>query len=308
MNLPVKINIPEGFLSEEVRCDYTVTAEMKKVWAVQLDLLNEFQTVCHKHGIRYMASGGTMLGVVRHGGYIPWDDDIDLYVRREDYDKLETVMQKELQSPYFWQTENTDRGSSRRHAQLRNSETTGILISEKESGAAFNQGIFIDIFPVDNIPDNRLSRSLFFGWLKILRKLGNVYTIVAGRQIVKGSSEKYAAKRVFKIILRPLVALTKSNNFFLKWFDKAASKYNSRSTGLMGEIVIDPGNPKTIFASGTFNNLEMRDFEFMKLPIPKTYDAFLTNQYGEWKVIKHSGTTHGDVIFDAESSYRNYLK
>ncbi len=79
----LKIKLPDGFLDEEVRCDYTITHEMKKIWAVELDLLEKLLNVCKKHGIKIFASGGTLLGAIRHKGMIPWDDDIDMMMFRE---------------------------------------------------------------------------------------------------------------------------------------------------------------------------------------------------------------------------------
>ena len=104
----LKISLPEGFLDEEVRDGYKVSHEMKKVWAVELDLLAEFQRVCKKHNIKYIASGGTMLGAVRHKGFIPWDDDIDLMMLREEYEKLCIVAPSEFKHPYYFQTDRTD--------------------------------------------------------------------------------------------------------------------------------------------------------------------------------------------------------
>ena len=86
--LPIKIDLPERFLEEEVRDGYTISTEMKANWAVQMDLLAEFDRVCKEHNIEYFACGGTLLGAVRHGGYIPWDDDIDLMITRDNYNKL----------------------------------------------------------------------------------------------------------------------------------------------------------------------------------------------------------------------------
>ena len=77
----IKLQLPKGFLDAEKRCGYQVTADMKKVWAVELDLLYEFQRVANKHNIKYIANGGTMLGAVRHKGFIPWDDDIDIMMK-----------------------------------------------------------------------------------------------------------------------------------------------------------------------------------------------------------------------------------
>ena len=86
--LNIKLELPEGFLEEEERDGYLVSAEMKKIWAVELDLLNEFMRVCKEHDIRWFADGGTILGAIRHNGMIPWDDDIDVCMYREDYEKL----------------------------------------------------------------------------------------------------------------------------------------------------------------------------------------------------------------------------
>ena len=114
----------EGFLEEEVRCGYTVSAEMKKLWAVELDLLAEFDRVCKKHGLTYFAFGGTLLGAVRHQGFIPWDDDIDVVMFREDYRRLTQIAAEEFRHPYFFQTPFTDCGLVMGGSRLRNSNTT----------------------------------------------------------------------------------------------------------------------------------------------------------------------------------------
>ena len=88
MKLPIKIKLPEHFLEKEVRCGYSVTEKAKKIWAVELDLLAEFDRVCRKHDINYQIFAGTLLGAVRHEGFSPWDDDVDVCLLRGDYEKL----------------------------------------------------------------------------------------------------------------------------------------------------------------------------------------------------------------------------
>ena len=142
------MQLDNEFFKEEERCGFTVSADMKKVWAAQLDLLERFQEVCHRHGLRFFASGGTLLGAIRHKGYIPWDEDIDIMMMREDYEKLLAIAPQEFTAPYFFQTAWNDKQYSRGHAQLRNSNTTAVLADEADRHYPFNQGIFIDIFPL----------------------------------------------------------------------------------------------------------------------------------------------------------------
>ena len=130
---------------------------LQEIQQVSLDILKDVHAFCEKHKIRYSLAYGTLIGAIRHQGFIPWDDDIDLMMFRSEYDKLCEVATKEFEKPYFFQTEYTDHGSLRGHAQLRNSMTTGILKSELPWRYPFNQGIFMDIFPLDNvIPDQGL--------------------------------------------------------------------------------------------------------------------------------------------------------
>ena len=78
----------ESFFEEEYKCDFKVDVVRKKVWAIEIDLLLEFDRVCKKHGLKYFLAFGSLLGAIRHQGFIPWDDDMDVVMPRDDYQKL----------------------------------------------------------------------------------------------------------------------------------------------------------------------------------------------------------------------------
>ena len=102
------MRIPSSFWEAEERDGFLVTAERKAVWAVELRLLAQLDAVCRRYGLAYFAGGGTMLGAVRHGGFIPWDDDIDLFMLRRDYDRLLALGGAAFSPPYFLQTAYND--------------------------------------------------------------------------------------------------------------------------------------------------------------------------------------------------------
>ena len=112
--------LPENFWAEEIRDEYFVSAEMKKVWAIEMDLYREVTRILNKHNLRYFTDGGTTLGGVRHKGFIPWDDDLDICVPREDYEKLHQLA-SEFKDPYFLQSTVTDPEYGYSFMRLRNS-------------------------------------------------------------------------------------------------------------------------------------------------------------------------------------------
>ena len=140
-------------LDEEYSPEYQVTDKMKKIWDVGFGLLRMFTEMCRRHGLTYYIFFGTLLGAVRHEGFIPWDDDIDVVMPRADYDRLQGLA-AEFPAPYFLQTPENDPGIFfGGYMRLRNSETTGI--SREDFGQKANLGIWMDIMPLDNCAPDR---------------------------------------------------------------------------------------------------------------------------------------------------------
>ena len=280
--VPLKITLPEHFLDEEERCGYVVSHEMKKVWAVMLDLLAEFDRVCKKNNLKYQASWGTLLGAVRHKGFIPWDDDMDVQMFREDYDKLCTIGPSEFRHPYFFQSKKTDPGANTFFCKLRNSETTALSSSETNSITDYNKGIFIDIFPIDRIPDNQGDRENFFNAIKAER----LAVIAEGRKIgVFSETQNIIQHFVKKVLYRILVKRRKCNlSDFVNSYEKLnelCGKYNQTQTEQLAMLTYFPPDANIMFYSD-YKDTVLMDFEFLKIPVAKGYDHALKVLYGDY--------------------------
>ena len=153
------MDFDEKFFQEELRSGYLVSEKMKKVWAVELELLDYFDKLCRKHNLQYFVDYGTLLGAVRHQGFIPWDDDIDIVMFRGEYEKLKVIAQEEVCEPYFFQNGYTD-SMLWALSKLRDSRTTAIEFPDYP--VSFHQGIFMDIFPLDDVSDGT-SQTLVIG-------------------------------------------------------------------------------------------------------------------------------------------------
>lgn len=127
---------------------------MQKIWDVELDLLEKFKSICEKYELNYFASCGTLLGAARHKGFIPWDDDIDVFLLWSDYKKLMERASAECDYPYFFQSIYTERDAMPSACRLRRSDTTGFTRWEYENvGPEYDRGVLIDIFPLFYVPD-----------------------------------------------------------------------------------------------------------------------------------------------------------
>lgn len=133
--------------------------QLREVQMIQLEMLVEVDRICKKCDIHYNIIAGTLLGAVRHGGYIPWDDDADVALLRPEYERFREACKTELDTTrFYFQDHRNTKGYRWGYGKLRRKDT--LFLREHQEHMPYEQGIFIDVFPLDGVPDNYILRSL----------------------------------------------------------------------------------------------------------------------------------------------------
>ena len=192
--------------------------QLRAVQLTQLELLCEARRICEKENIKYNIIAGTLLGAVRHGGFIPWDDDADIAMLRPEYEKFRAACQKELDtSQFYFQDHVTTLGYRWGYGKLRRTNTQ--FLRNGQEHMPYEQGIFIDIFPLDNVPEAKWRRMLHAFHCTIIRK---ILWAEVGKKMDSSSFFRFIYKILSKIPLTKVFAhykrfMEKCNKRYSKW-------------------------------------------------------------------------------------------
>jgi len=243
--------------------------QLKKLQDTELEMLIEVDRICRKYDIKYSLDGGTLLGAVRHKGFIPWDDDIDVIMLREEYEKFYKVSKKELdKSRFFLQEYRTDRHYLFGYEKIRRKNTVFKRVGQehlKQQG-----GIFIDIFVADNVPDDFILRRIHLFLCFLIRK--GLYSEM-GR---KNADNTYMKTFYEFISFIP-------RNFWFLVRNIIADKCNKQKTELVRHMTHNYrkecryGMPAECFEE--FCELEFEGLEFKAF---RNYDLYLKTLYGNY--------------------------
>ncbi|NCB71979.1 MAG: hypothetical protein EOM45_09365 [Clostridia bacterium] len=296
---PLKIDLPEDFLNEEIRNNFKVSQFRKKIWAIELDLTSELLKVCNKYKLKVFAAYGTLLGAVRHNGFIPWDDDMDFFMLRDEYDKLLQIASEEFKYPYFLQTPMSDRLFFNGYARLRKSDTTG-AVSFTDS-PDFNNGIFIDIFVLDGIPsDSFLIKKQIKKTVFLTRLLSCYYSDI-------NYLNSWRKRLVFPI-LKPILHLVISYEKLFTLYERNLKNFNHTASTLACLCV--PADYSKPLPKYCFSDVEYTNYEFLRVPVPIQSDELLTVLYGDYLEMpseEERGVWHeGIITFDPDTPYKEY--
>ena len=265
---------------------YVSKEQSRKIQELELQALIEVDRICRKHGINYTLTCGSLLGAVRHGGFIPWDDDIDIAMMRNDLIKFEEVCKTELDHKYFYQSHHTEQDYFRLYSKLRINNT--IFKESVHSNHNINHGIYIDIFTIDYTPNNKLKKALHILLYKIFS-----YGLSAKYLNIQARSGK---KKMMACFLR-LVYLPFTKEFLYRNADKIAMRYKDTNDKLDTIIFSGPYLEKECFEYGMFTQYCDIQFEENDVMIISNYKEYLESVYGDYMKLppKEKQVSHHNI-------------
>lgn len=265
----------------------------------ELNVLKAVIEICDRLGITYFLVCGSALGAAKYEGFIPWDDDVDIGMYRDDYEKFCECAPSLLPSYYFLQTYRTDPLFPAIFAKIRDVRTT--FVEKSVSDLNINHGVYIDIFPLDGYPGDK-------GKVTLLERKKKIYRLQLACAYKFNERQSWKSKCLFR--MERVLGFHKRTAKIVGKYEKLISKYSIENS----DLICNHGNwqgkleyaPKWHYGKGTWAT-----FEGLKVRIPENYDAYLTQKYGDWRADLPEDQQQGHhyyEIMDLNRPYTDYIE
>ncbi|MCM1540474.1 MAG: LicD family protein [Blautia sp.] len=281
----------------EYRDEYLVDETHKRIWAIEINILKEIMRICEKHNIPYFVYGGTLLGAARHRGFIPWDDDMDVAMLRKDYELFLEKADAELDQGRFCLQKSEVYGEIYEgFSRIRDNNSTAIIYRDRNKQC--NHGIFVDIFPLDNIPEQLWKQKIQFLKIKILNAL--IFYHV------------YAEEDLNHLMLKKLVGSIRNVKVWkgvIRKLKKECMRYNKCGCSIVGILSCAPYDKTCYWYLSDIEQTMDMEFEDLYVKVPVGYDRCLTIAYGNWREfppVEERGKWHQNIYFDPYKPYTVY--
>ncbi len=292
------MEFPIEFFEDEVRDGFFVPAIMKRCWAAQLEVLDVFSKICEKHNIRWFASAGTLLGAVRHGGYIPWDDDIDVHMFRNDYIRFMKIADKELPEGYDVLAMDRDTGWDNSVIRVVNGRQISFIEDRLEKYHEFPYVVGIDITILDYLSPNKEEENFRKQIIEIVN--GVALNITDENQ---DTPEMQGV--VAQVESMCGITLDRNSSMRLQLFALADNLYSLYGEDEAKEVAIMYNYLKEgtqIYKKEWFDKTIYLPFENTKVAVPLAYDDDLKVSYRNYMNIIIDGAMHGYPHFKEQEA------
>lgn len=242
---------------------------LAKLHDIELEILSEFDRICRKNNIKYTLTGGTLLGAVRHGGFIPWDDDADVSMLRAEYEKFKSAIVVDLdKTEFYFQDIDETPGYRWGYGKLRKKNT--VFLREYQEQMPYEQGVFMDIFPRDGVPDNRL-----------MRVFHNFFCFCV-RKILWSAVGRVACKSRVKCMWFSFIYHLFGDRIFYLY--KKLVKYSNKNqnTELVRALTFPVPRKFDGYKREWYDEYIDIEFEGKKFMVEKSYKKWLEQEFGDY--------------------------
>ena len=299
------ISFPNAFFEDEVREGFFVMSMVKRYWAAQIKVLSEIDRICRKHDIKWFADYGTLIGAVRHKGFIPWDDDMDISMMRKDYEKFFAAAREELPKGYKILNVHDEPEYGEMIGRIINSEVIDYNNAHLAQYYGCPYTVGVDIFPIDSVYDNEEQEND--------RKNRAQKVASAIGYVDKGEVKAAECQKLLREIERENhIILHRHNNLHQqlmilldKIYAECASE-DTRNVAIM-TFFVSYGNHR--FKRALFANRVRLEFENLFLWAPARYEEILSIEYGDFLNVNKAGGMHDyPVYIDQERTLREKIQ
>jgi phosphorylcholine metabolism protein LicD len=287
------MNIPGGYLNGEIRDGFYVESTMKKAWAAEIEVLNEVDRICRQHDIQYFADWGTLLGTIRHKGFVPWDDDMDITMKRKDYTRFCQIVrqeQGELEIINF----HTDPEWKDMLSRVINGRSVNYTEEHLRKYHGFPYVAGLDIFPLDYVAPTEEEDKLQCSMISIVEAFSaNIRNNTATPEEIEQTTKDIEQMCGVKFNnLEPLATQ------LLKLGERLSMMYTdeeSQAVALMGDHA--GPRPLDVYPKEYYSESIYMPFEYTTIPVPVGYEKILIQKYGENYMIPYLGGTNHEYPF-----------
>lgn len=283
------LEFPDNYFNDEIRCDFNIESKMKHAWAAQLEVLEEIRRICQECSIPFFADWGTLLGAVRHKGFIPWDDDLDIGMLRDDYNRFLELAPSKLSSFYELKSLYNDPFHDNVKCRVINGRYMNFDREHLKNFHDCPYVVGIDIFPIDYIPSDNNAMN------KQLQEIELVLSAASSLPEDKAVTPEQMnlvenIQKTFNVTFNP------DNRLFhelKKLVDILCSKYTSEESHEVCSMIDLAGGWDYHVPIQCYQNTIDMPFENITVPVPVGYDTILKIKYGEnYMVPVNAGGSH----------------
>ena len=260
---------------------------LRKLQLKELESLVYFDNFCKEHDLTYFLLGGCVIGAVRHNGFIPWDDDIDVMMPRRDYERMLKLWKQEESNERFLMLK-TDGEVFTGNCFATLIDTSATMVKENQKNIDVPHGIVTDVFPLDGCPDGRLQRYMQYYHAMM-------YSLYISEVV---PSKHGGLIKIVSSILLKLVPSRERRTKIWKKHEKKMTRYAFNTHKKCTELCAGPGYMRNEYPQSAFKEIVYHEFEGLQMPIPKGYDAYLKMAFGDYMQLppEDQRVPHHDLV------------